>query len=147
MSKREMGNILTRFILEVQKKDRTLYPANSLHHIIAGLQLHLQARGCLVDFFSDKEFTDFKLLLDAEMTRIQGSGVGTKVRKAEIITVEEEELLWEKGILGDKTPQTLLDTIIFLCGLFFALCSGKKHRQLRRNPCQIQLFEPIGERT
>ena len=52
-----------------------------------------------------------------------------------------------KRSLGDKTSQTLLNTIIFLWGLFFALGSGKEHRQLRRNPCQIQLFEPIGERA
>ena len=93
MSKREMGNILTRFILEVRKKDGTLYPADSLHHIIARLQQHLRAIGCLVDFFSDKEFTEFRLSLDAEVKSIQSSGVGTKVHKAEIITVEEEKLL------------------------------------------------------
>ena len=50
-----------------------------------------------------------------------------------------------KCLLGYKIPQTLIGTIIFLCGLFFAPHSGREHRQLRRNPCQIQLFKPIGE--
>ena len=68
-------------------------------------------------------------------------GVGTKKKQAEIITEAEEELLWVKGVLGDETPQRLLDTIIFYNGLYFALRSGQEHRQLRRKPCQIEVVE------
>ena len=118
MSKQEIAHTLTRFILEVRKNDGSVYPANSLHHIIVGLQRHIRACGCQVDLFKEEVFGDFRSSLDAEMKRIQGLGVGTRVRRAEIITVDEEEILWKKGILGDKMPQSLLDTIIFLCGLF-----------------------------
>ena len=33
--------------------------------------------------------------------------MGSKKKQAEIITEEEEELLWVKGLLGDETPQRL----------------------------------------
>ena len=60
--------------------------------------------------------------------------------------MEEEELLWQKGLLGENTPQSLLDTMVYMNGLYFALRGGKEHRDLRYNPSQIQLIEKPGER-
>ena len=35
--------------------------------------------------------------------------------------IEEENRLCELGLLGDLNAQTLLDTMIWMCGLYFAL--------------------------
>ena len=72
------------------------------------------------------------------MKRLQSQGL--KKHQAEEITCEEEKL-WECGLLGDSTPQTLLDIIVFCNGLYFALRSGREHRQLRLRPCQIEVIE------
>ena len=37
-----------------------------------------------------------------------------------------------------STPHRLVDT---MNGLYFALRSGKEHRQLRSTPCQIEVIE------
>ena len=99
-----------------------------------------------IDIFRDEEFAEFRASLDAEMKRLQSQGIGSKKRQAEILTEDEEESLWQKGLLGDATPQSLLDTVVFYNGLYFALRSGKEHRQLRNTPCQIELVERPGER-
>ena len=136
---------MTRFIMEVRKKDGSSFPPNTLHHICCGIMRHLRTNGKpSLDFFKDPEFADFRASIDAEMKRLQAAGLGSKRKQAEPLTREEVEILWEKGLLGDANPQSLVDTMLFMNGLFFALRSGHEHRQLRFDPPQIQLFERPG---
>ena len=69
-----------------------------------------------VDFYKDSVFADFRSSLDAEMKRLQSSGLGTFKKQAEPLTLEEEELLWQKKILGDHNPKALLNTMLFMNG-------------------------------
>ena len=80
------------------------------------------------------------------MKRLQSTGIGSKQKQAEPLTRKDVEILWEKKLLGDSTLQSLLDTIVFFNGLYFALRSGKEHRQLRYHPPQIKVVENPGER-
>ena len=65
------------------------------------------------------------------MKKLRSSGLGVKTKKAQSISIEDESALWEKGLLGECDPQTLLDTMLFLCGIHFALRSGQEHRGLQ----------------
>ncbi len=47
------------------------------------------------------------------MKRLQSAGVGSVRKQAEPICLEEEELLWEKKLLGDHSPDALLNTMVF----------------------------------
>lgn len=139
---------LTRFILEVRSKKGTEYTPNTLHHIVCGIMRHLR-QNCgkyEIDFFKDPEFADFRASLDAEMKRLQSAGVGSIKKQAEPLTMEDEEILWKRKLLGDHSPEALLNTMVYMNGLYFALRSGSEHRQLRHNPCQIQVIENPGER-
>lgn len=139
---------MTRFVLEVRKVNGSEYQPNTLYHIVCGIMRHVRIiLSAKIDFFKDSEFAEFRVSLDAEMKRLQSKGLGSVHRQAEPFTPEEEELLWEKKILGDHSPQSLLNTIIFMNGLYFALRSGEEHRNLRRTPCQIQVIEKPGERS
>ena len=128
-----LGYHLSRFILEVRKKDGTEFPPGSLHHIVCGIQPHLRFHGKPeIDFFKDAPFAEFRMSLDAEMKRLQRCGLGSKRKKAEPISCEEEEVLWQKGVLGSSNPQSLVDTmLLYMCEIYFALRSGQEHRQLR----------------
>ena len=138
----DLASHLCNFIFEVRKKTGEEFPPKSLHHIVSGLQRHIRTSGnSSIDIFKDHEFAHFSVCLDAEIKRLQWSGLGSKTRKAEPVTMDEEETLWQLGLLGNSTPQALVDTILVMNGIYFALRSGKEHRQLRSVPCQITVHE------
>ena len=67
---------------------------------------------------------------------------GCNPKKADPITVQKEELLWSTGVLGDSTPQTLVNTMVWVV---LRIKSGSEHRQLRMDI--IQLVEKQGDHT
>ena len=149
LDKAELCFWLCRFILEVRKQGNppSEFPPETMYHIRCGIQRYLRRNGKPdIDILSDPAFADFKSSLDAEMKRLQASGLGSTKRRAEPLSREDVELLWRKKLLGDATPQSLLDTVVFMNGLFFALRSGKEHRQLQFDPPQIKVVENDGER-
>ena len=69
-----------------------------------------------IDFFTDPNFENFRgKTLDGEMKRLCTIGLGTH-KKVDTKTDTEKEFLWQKGILGDHSPQALLNTAFFMAG-------------------------------
>lgn len=137
MTPEELNSTLALFILEARKANGEKYPPKTLHGIVAAIQHYLKREGREFKFFTNPIFSKLMGSLDAAMKQVSAEGLGSAKRQAQVISLEEEELLWSKGILGEQTPQQLLDTVIYLLGLHFALRGGKEHRRLRRMASQI----------
>ena len=136
---------LSHFSLEARKKDGSEFPPNSLHHIVCGLMRYIGHHGNpSLDLFKEPAYSQFCQTLNSEMKRLQ---LGSSHKQAEPLTEQEEEILSQKGYLGDHSPQALITTMIFMCKLYFALQSGAELRNLPHNPSQITLFEPPGQRA
>ena len=57
-------------------------------------------------------------------------------------------MLWETRQLGDHCPQALVnDTMLYMCGTYFALRLGQEHWALRFVPSQIELVKRDRERA
>ncbi len=136
----ELNQWLSKFVLEVRRKDGQLYPPQTLYSLCCGLLRYVREIKPDINFFKDAQFSGFQRTLDGLMKQLRSCGLGSKKRQAEPITINEEAILWEQGLLGSLSPQVLLDTMVFLCGMYFALRSGQEHRDLQFN--QIELIEP-----
>ena len=83
-----------------------------------------------INFFTDPDFDGFRRTLDGVMKELQGKGIGVNRKQVEPILPEEEQM-WKTGVLVVHTPQSLLDTMVYICRLYFALRSGREHRNLQ----------------
>ena len=143
MSIKSLQFWLPKFVLEVRRQDKQHYPLDSLSNICSGLQRSLKFCDCAdVKLLTDSKFSRFQGTLDAEMKCLR-STEKYKEQQAEVIHIEHEDMLWSKGLLGDTSPQVLLDTLFFYIGLYFAIRGGE-HRQLRYRPSQLQMVEHEG---
>ena len=122
---------LCKFLAEVKKLDGSEFPPKTLYDIIIGVQMYLESVGVHYKFLEDQRFVNLKFTLDNLMKERCTDGFGMHVQQAQVISFEQENYLWETGILGTSNPSQLLDTVLYLIGITCALRAGKEHRQLR----------------
>ena len=97
-----------------------------------------------INLFEDSNFTEFHGVLDSKLKQLNRTGEYLEKKRAGVITVEMEEKLWENGVVGDHSPQVLVDTVLYLIGLNFALRSGEEHCHLLHFPSQICVVNTEG---
>ena len=79
----------------------------------------------------DPAFVELHKVLDSFFHQLHSDGVGTRPIRSEIIRQEEEEILWNSGVLGNGSPKQLLNAMFYYCGLNFCLRGGDEHRSLK----------------
>ena len=141
-----MNHWLGKFVLELRTKSGKEYCPDSLYQLCCGLLRSLrEANRAEVNILEDPEFIEFHGVLDGQMKRQNARGKYIEKRKASVISIEMEERLWEKGLLCDHSPRALVDTLVYLNGLYFVLRSGDEHRRLRHESCQIKVVSTVGQ--
>lgn len=101
MANEDLKFWISKFVVEVKRKDGTPYPPNSLYQICCGLGRGLVDIGRSdVDIFNAPEFALFRDTLDSCMKQLKASG-NFEMKRAEIISDDIESVLWDKGCLGD----------------------------------------------
>ena len=145
LSEEQLGFWLSRFVLEVKKKNGGEYPPNSLYQICCSIQRNFNDRSSgkfkLTNIFNkdDQKFFKFYEALDSKMRELTHEGLGIKVKHADFILPEEEEKLWESKVINLETAQGLLNGIYFYNTKCFSLRGGQIHRDLKKEQYEIDI--------
>ena len=129
---------MCRFITEVKKLDGSEFPPKTLYDIVICVQFYLKTQGLMWKILSDDTFKDLRFTLDNVMKERTARGIGILVKKAQVLTKTDEDVLWRMGFLGTHSPEALLYSVMFTVGLSCSLRGGKEHHALRSIPFNSQ---------
>ena len=125
---------LSLFVAETRKQDGSRYPPKSVYMVLTGLLRHMHTLSPLSPNFldtGDRRFSSFHNTLDNVLRELRLQGVGSESKEAQPFTKEEEESLWESGVLSTTNAKGLLRAVFFLNRKNFCLRWWEEHRQLK----------------
>ena len=131
LDKNGVTKALCLFILEVRNANGDDYTRDTLYDMIVMIQSFFKENGRPLKFFEDDDFFHVKNTLDNRMKDLSKQGKIAPREKAKPISCSEEQILWEKGVLGDDSPKKLVDTLMYLLGVHFALRAADEHKSLK----------------
>ena len=111
VSASELDKVLQHFFAELKKQDGSDYEPDSLRTMLGALDRHFRNIGHECRIIKDKEFAECRQVLNGKAIELREMGKGKRKNKADIITEEEEEIMWKKGVLGDGDPASLNYTV------------------------------------
>ena len=141
----ELQADLCVFIVEIRKENGEQYPPSSMYDLISGLSLYLEREHGFTNKLVSGAFRSVRNTLDNIMKERTAEGVGGRPERDAILE-EHEQVLWEKGILGEDSPDKLRQTVFFLIGVRFGFGGLKEQYDLMRYPdSQINIVKIDGK--
>ena len=138
---------LCRYVLETRQENGKQYPPKTIYSLLCGLLRVSQDRGGSLNFLNklDARFTDLHRTMDSVCSQLHSEGFGAFKKSAPVISFEDQQLLWDAGLLGLDSPPTVFNTVFFYVGLHFCLRGGQEHRnlsleQLKRYPPEYDIY-------
>lgn len=92
---------LSKFAIETRKTNGKLYPPSTIHSLLCGLLRHMRNTNPDCPNFLDKKDARFLSLhktLDSLFNRLHSEGIGRQIKKAEVFSIEDENMLWNSGV-------------------------------------------------
>ena len=140
----ELNTWLPVYAAETRNKEGERYSPKTIYSLLTGILRHMTTENPRYPNFLDKknpEFVDFHRSLDNLFRKLREEGVGAESKQTATITTEEENMLWDKGILNTVTPKGLFRAVFYYNGKNFVLRGGQEHRELQLSQI-VRLTKP-----
>ena len=103
---------MSQFVLAARTKTRKDFEPSSLRGILASVERHLSRSSYgIKTIFKDTDFKKTGDALKAKQMQLKRHGLGNRPKATTALTDDEIEILFEKKLLGLRSPQALLNTV------------------------------------
>lgn len=130
MPPNELCDLLCRFFLSVRKSDGSNYEPNTLRGFLSSFDRQLRRQNYDYSLSNSVEFAQVREVLKSKQRQLKRFGLGNQPNKAEPITDQEIEKLWESKQFGLSTPDSIINTLWFYSTVHFGLRGSNEHRDM-----------------
>jgi site-specific recombinase XerD len=126
----ELNEYVSDFIISVRTKDGKEYEPSSLRSLLASFERHLKKKNYPASIINDLAFEKTRKTLKSKQKELKKQGKGNKPNASVALTTSELNTLYEKDLLGTRSPESLLNTLWLNNTMHFGLRGCKEHRDM-----------------
>ena len=115
----ELCTLLCRFFLSVRKADGSNYEPNTLHGLKSSYERHLRNHNYEYSLSKSVEFNRLRDVLKSKQRELKRQGLGNLKNRADAVTDEYIEKLWQSNQMGAATPESIINTLWFYSTIHF----------------------------
>lgn len=139
----ELDVLLSCFYIEARKRDGSQYEPVSISSVKASIERHLKDKDTEYSLH-DRTFKLSNMTLSAKKVELKKDGKGQKPNASTAVSSTEENLLWDKGQLGNSSPRVLIFSVWYYFTKCFGLRGRQEHRQLMFGDVELKTDTPSG---
>ena len=131
---KQLDSYLARFFLCVKKSNGEEYEPDSLKAFQSSINRHISEKGIKINLLEDNDFKHSRDVLMSKRKLLKQQGKGNKENKAEVLSKEEINVLYEKNLLGTGNWAS----VFFYLGFDLVKTQAELYSQSKGNrACQI----------
>ncbi|XP_033725294.1 zinc finger MYM-type protein 3-like [Pecten maximus] len=131
----ELDTYIGGFLLSLQKNDGSNYKPDTLTSFHRGINRCLRENGYLVNILTSDLFSTSRQVLQSRRKELKQKGLGNRPNKAQPVSENEEEILWECG------QHALLNTVWFNNTKRLGFGGCYENRQLKWGDIELKTDE------
>ena len=136
-----LDSILQHFFAEINKKDGKDYEPSSLAAMQSSIDRYICESNYEYSILNCRFFKRSRDVLEGKARLLREKGLGKKPNKTNSLTRQEEDILWECGQLGDKTPKSIIASRWWQLTQHFGLRGRQEHHSMRVEDSSFQKNE------
>lgn len=138
-----LNEYMAQYFVFLRKVDGSDYQPGTLLNMFHSFERYLKS----VKYFSPDErvsilkhvdFEDCRVALQAKRRQLKKQGLGNRPNRSVALEETEEEIMWQKGVLGSSSAFSMQFSIWFHLTLLMGLRGRDEHRAMRFGDIQIK---------
>ena len=123
-----MNYWLSRFAVEVRKRDGINYRHEVLYSLFCGLNRVIKEKHAALSLFHSTELKPLQKTLDGRLKELQATQATQQPfkKQSDALSVKDETAMWTKGVFGTHNPDAVINTFLFLSGKLFVIRGGQR---------------------